>query len=112
MEKADAIEASGMTPLDFMVEVMRNRSNSAEMRLEAAKSAAPYVHARLHATEITESDDDLPTEENIVGRIEAILAANPELKKLITGIENECDRGGKVVRSSDHEGWQGEPKPI
>jgi hypothetical protein len=97
MEKADAIEASGMTPLDFMIEVMRNRSNSAEMRLEAAKSAAPYVHARLHAAEIAEPDDDLVDEEDIVARIEAILAANPELKKLITGIENERDGGGKVV---------------
>lgn len=46
-EKADAIEASGMTPLDYMIEVMRNQSNTAEIRLEAAKSTAPYVHARL-----------------------------------------------------------------
>ena len=63
--KADAIEASGLTPLDFMIEVMRNQSNTAEMRLEAAKSAAPYVHPRLHATEISEADDDLPDDQEI-----------------------------------------------
>lgn len=45
--KAAAIKASGLTPLDFMMEVMRNQDYPMEARLDAAKAAAPYVHPRL-----------------------------------------------------------------
>lgn len=41
----------GVTPLDFMLEIMRNTQKSDEERFEAAKAAAPYVHARLAAVE-------------------------------------------------------------
>ena len=50
-EKAEAIERSGLTPLDYMLKVMRNPKSDAAVRLDAAKSAAPYVHARLAAVE-------------------------------------------------------------
>ncbi len=43
------VEASGLTPLDYMLSVMRNEDNEAPVRLDAAKSAAPYVHAKLSA---------------------------------------------------------------
>ncbi len=42
-----AIEASGTTPLDFMLDVMRNPALPICDRFEAAKAAAPYVHPRL-----------------------------------------------------------------
>src|SRR5438309_1736747 len=41
------IKAAGVSPLDFMLGVMRNDTNATEMRLEAAAKAAPYVHPRL-----------------------------------------------------------------
>ena len=44
--------ASGQTPLEFMLEVMRDEDNEYEARMDAAKSAAPYCHARLQATTI------------------------------------------------------------
>lgn len=47
----DAILASGLSPLDYMLSVMRNVEADEAKRLEAAKSAAPYVHARLSAVE-------------------------------------------------------------
>jgi len=47
--KAAAIAASGLTPLDFMLSVMRDENAAPEVRLEAARSAAPYVHPRLSA---------------------------------------------------------------
>lgn len=46
------IAASGLTPLDFMLNRMRDESMDEEARFEAAKAAAPYVHPRLAATEI------------------------------------------------------------
>ena len=47
-----AAEASGITPLDYMLRVMRNKRAGAVARLDAAKAAAPYVHARLASIEV------------------------------------------------------------
>lgn len=41
------IKASGLTPADFMLGVMRDEHKPLEVRLEAAKAVAPYVHPRL-----------------------------------------------------------------
>src|SRR5215203_4698940 len=38
---------SGLSPLEFMLAILRNEANSDAVRMEAAKAAAPYVHARL-----------------------------------------------------------------
>lgn len=43
------IAASGLTPLDFMLSVMRDESRETVERLDAAKAAAPYVHPKLAA---------------------------------------------------------------
>lgn len=45
------ITASGTTPLDFLIEVMRSVERTFQERFEAAKAAAPYVHPRLSAVE-------------------------------------------------------------
>ena len=47
-----AIEG-GPTPLDFLLEIMRDENQEARARLDAAKAAAPYCHARLSATEVS-----------------------------------------------------------
>jgi hypothetical protein len=61
-EIADAVVASGeMTPLEFMLKVMNNESADDGRRLDAAKSAAPYVHARLSSIE-HKGDVDNPVE--------------------------------------------------
>lgn len=46
-EKAKKIAESGLTPLDFMLQVMRDPSQEDAVRLDAAKAAAPYVHPKL-----------------------------------------------------------------
>jgi|SRR5215469_4012506 len=38
---------TGQSPLDFLLEVMRDTRNNVAVRMFAARSAAPYVHARL-----------------------------------------------------------------
>jgi hypothetical protein len=38
---------SGITPLEYMLGVMRAPGSTDDQRMEAAKGAAPYVHARL-----------------------------------------------------------------
>lgn len=51
--KAADIAASGLTPLDYMLTVLRDIKGAAEVRLEAAKAAAPYVHPKLANIELT-----------------------------------------------------------
>jgi hypothetical protein len=45
------VAASGLTPLDYMLQVMRDENKSADVRLDAANKAAPYVHPKLAAVE-------------------------------------------------------------
>ena len=45
------IAASGLTPLEFMLSVMRDEQADTATRLDAAVKAAPYVHPRLAAIE-------------------------------------------------------------
>lgn len=51
-EKArqEALEG-GITPLAYMLGLLRDAENPQDLRFEAAKAAAPYVHARLAAVE-------------------------------------------------------------
>ena len=43
--------SSGISPLDFMLSLLRDTQLPRADRFEAAKAAAPYVHARLAAVE-------------------------------------------------------------
>lgn len=62
-EREAEIAASGLTPLEYMLDVMRNVATDEARRLEAAKSAAPYVHPRLTAMELSGAVAGLTHEE-------------------------------------------------
>jgi hypothetical protein len=64
-EIADKAMAEGVTPLEYMLKIMRESSDHVDpkvqvareaMRFEAAKAAAPYIHPRLAAVEHTGAD--------------------------------------------------------
>lgn len=44
--KEALIAASGLTPLEYMLTVLRDESADSTARMEAAKSAAPYCHPK------------------------------------------------------------------
>ena len=50
-EAKAAVEASGETPLEYMIRVMRDPKANARRRDAMAAAAAPYVHHRLSSTE-------------------------------------------------------------
>jgi hypothetical protein len=50
-EIADAAVAQGITPLEYMLAVLRDETVEPERRDEMAKAAAPYLHPRLAAIE-------------------------------------------------------------
>ena len=43
----------GITPLEYMLQILRDENEDKAQRFEAAKAAAPYVHPRLAQTEAT-----------------------------------------------------------
>ena len=52
-EIADAAAAEGITPLDYMLAVLRDPEADQHRRDEMAKSAAPYMHPRLNTISAT-----------------------------------------------------------
>ena len=52
LERMAALEAGGLMPLDYMLQVLRDEAATPAQRMDAAKYAAPYVHARLGSTEL------------------------------------------------------------
>lgn len=56
--RAKAAEG-GLMPLDYLLAVLRDDTKPQETRIDVAKAAAPYVHARLAAVEHS-GDKDKP----------------------------------------------------
>lgn len=56
-----------MTPLEFLLGVMRNEQEDDGRRLDAAKAAAPFVHPKLAAVEHSGNQDAPVTFEIITG---------------------------------------------
>jgi hypothetical protein len=54
--KAAQVEASGLTPLDFMLNILRDETETHDNRAWAAEKAAPYIHPKLAAVEHTGKD--------------------------------------------------------
>jgi hypothetical protein len=50
--------AAGLTPVEFLLEVMRDEELPMGSRIDAAKSMAPYLHPRLATTEFTAPGPD------------------------------------------------------
>lgn len=57
-EFAQKVIASGMTPLEFMLKVMRDSRRDLPTRMDAAKAVAPYVHAKLASIEVAGTGRD------------------------------------------------------
>lgn len=61
-EVAQRAAETGVTPLEYLLKVMRDSKKPLGLRMDAAKSAAPYMHPRLSSVEIDLkdiSDEDL-----------------------------------------------------
>lgn len=55
-EIAEKAMAEGITPLEYMLQVLRDESQDQDKRMDAAKAAAPYVHPKLSAAELSGPD--------------------------------------------------------
>ena len=78
-----AIAASGLTPLEYMIAVMRDENNPTDVRLDAAGRAAPYVHPKLAQMQVTGKDGgpiqvEDATKAALVDKILSLVAATPK----------------------------------
>jgi hypothetical protein len=48
-ERTSALIGEGLTPLEYMIEVMRDENQDPNLRLKAAQDAAVYVHRKQPA---------------------------------------------------------------
>lgn len=54
---ADEAAASGdLLPLDYMLQVLRDETKGFDARMDAAKAAAPYIHAKLSTVSVGGQD--------------------------------------------------------
>ena len=71
--------ASGQSPLDVMLSIMRSEEAPMGMRFKAAVEAAPYIHAKLSSVDM-KADVKVSTEEQILeeltGRTRGIPSVN------------------------------------
>jgi hypothetical protein len=55
-EIADRATAEGITPLEYMLQVLRDEMAERPRRDDMARAAAPYMHPRLNSTEVKVPD--------------------------------------------------------
>lgn len=55
--------AGGLSPLEYLASIYQNEAEDIRYRIDAAKAAAPYVHARLSSTEIKAALTEVTQEE-------------------------------------------------
>jgi hypothetical protein len=68
VEQVEAIVASGLTPLEYLTSVYQDINADEAKRIDAAKAAAPYVHAKLNSVEL-KGDPDNPVAIEEVRRV-------------------------------------------
>lgn len=66
-ETLAAVREKGITPLEYLLDVMRNEDEEPERRLDAAKAAAPYCHQRMPQQTIVTGTDGGPVQTEDVG---------------------------------------------
>lgn len=65
-EIAEQAIEGGITPLDYLLSVMRNEGLDMKERVDAAKAAAPFVHPRLNAVDHKSSDGSMSQKPTVV----------------------------------------------
>lgn len=68
-EIADSAASKGLTPLEFMLNVLRDKDAAMDKRMWAAEKAAPFVHPKLASVE-HKGDADNPLQ--TISRIEIV----------------------------------------
>jgi hypothetical protein len=92
---AAAVAEAGLTPLAYLLTVMRDEAQPTEIRLDAARAAAPFVHPRLAAVSVSAQIDDQRDSEArrvLLDRLVGLVDQRP-----MRQIEGSCAVGERSV---------------
>lgn len=64
LKRKESLAASGLNPVDYLLQVMRDTGNDTGIRIDAAKAVAPYLHPKLANVQIS-GDQDNPLQHNV-----------------------------------------------
>ena len=78
-EMKAAIAASGETPLEYMLRIMRDEAAESTRRDDMAKAAAPYLHPRLSSVEHTGDTEEFRKAADMTDDELAAIAAGAKL---------------------------------
>jgi hypothetical protein len=70
--------AGGMMPLDYLLSIVRDKKEDKRVRIDAAKAAAPYCHARLSSTELSSPSGE-PVEVEYTSKLDISGLSDAEL---------------------------------
>ncbi|WP_407473516.1 hypothetical protein [Sulfitobacter sp. PM12] len=65
-KQRDAVKESGLTPLDYLLSVMRDETADQHERVDAAHKAAPYVHSKLATVDHKSTDGSMATKPTMI----------------------------------------------
>jgi len=74
-EGARVAAEAGTTPLEHLLSAMRDENQPTQVRLDAAKAAAPYCHPRLTANH-NSADDERMSHEDWMRMIAGVVKPN------------------------------------
>lgn len=66
IKQAKAAQESGLTPLEYMLAVLRDETQDQSVRLDAANKAAPYIHAKLASVDHKSSDGSMSEKPTVI----------------------------------------------
>ena len=63
------VQQAGMTPLEYLTSIFADPNQDEKLRIDAAKAAAPYVHAKLSNVEMN-SNVTVRSHEEMIDELE------------------------------------------
>jgi len=81
------IGGDGISPIEYLLKVVRDSEKPDAIRIEAAKAVAPYLQPKLCAVDLTNHvTTDQRTQAEILEDLKACIEKDPTLKHLLTGL--------------------------
>ena len=93
-----AIAASGETPLEYMLRIMRDEAAESTRRDDMAKAAAPYLHPRLSSVEHTGDTEEFRKAADMTDDELAAIIGRAKLTRRIRFIEIPSSRNVEFHR--------------
>jgi hypothetical protein len=78
------LRVGGITPVEYLLEIVRDENQDQAVRIDAAKAAAPYCHPRINAVAITQLD---PPDDGENATARALPAPDRILEDFANGVE-------------------------